>query len=190
MTSFGDRSLQTKFPALNDARRGDYVPVNRTTRHPNTFPNDWRRHHPAYKNLHFKHGYPMQRRYSYVHLSMVYTMHLEDAERYWGVSKAAYAHYQFDNKSLRTLFGLLRAKVPSYRPGVQHVVSAQEKLTCSDRNMRRRVLWWCTWEHICLLVHIAMMAIPYVLVFVRSGLSTTAMMWYARVWVRRRPWLD
>ncbi|KAK5127534.1 hypothetical protein LTR85_006873 [Meristemomyces frigidus] len=188
MTSFGNKPLQDKFD-LDHARRADYVPFVGAPQHPYTFPNDRKMFDSRYKSLRIRGRYAMQKRYSYVHISMVYTMNIEDAERYWGISKAAYADYKLDDGSLRTLYWLLRAKVPSYKAGVQHLVTDQEKQRCSDRELRRRVVWWPPWENFCLLVHLGMMAFPYLLAVLWANFQTTVLMWYARIWARRGPGL-
>ncbi|KAK4549894.1 hypothetical protein LTR36_005195 [Oleoguttula mirabilis] len=190
MTSFGNTPLQSKFASLNDARRGDYVPVDRAPPHPYTFPNHRRVYDPEYKNLYFQKRYPMQKRYSYVQISMVYTMHLDDAERFWGLTELAHAHYKLDDASLGTLSNLLRAKVPSYRAGGQHVVSEQERQACRDRDLRTQFAWYRGWEYVCLWVQLMMMAFPYAVGIVWASLSTTVRMWYACAEVRRTTWRD
>jgi hypothetical protein len=116
------------WPKFKDA--DDHVPVGLTPDHPNTGPEQH-----LYETLQLKDG--MEKRmlttHSYVKLSTVWEMDIQDVQRLWAKPDTRWPVLQLEAHSYIQLMILLHERYCEYRLEPQHVVTAAEPQECQRR---------------------------------------------------------
>ncbi|KAK5680061.1 hypothetical protein LTS10_008011 [Elasticomyces elasticus] len=115
MRSFGDTPVDVKYQGNRAHFQGYYIPITPTPPHPLFVAT----HNSDYQTLMLDRAMQMTRM-SYVELSEIYTMDINDAEPFDRRSNGTHQTYMLDSESMTRLWGVLERRPSQFRSETQH----------------------------------------------------------------------